>query len=293
MTHQSEAANLLALLAHDFPHDAATLHSLCLNDAGFPVGYYHPDHLADLANVALPPTVIDSLRSAYVPILAYYFLLDDVVDRDITDDAQPLYLTHLLASGVTTLTRTLYRFLPTRASEFSSLFYQYISDNAAAIRSESDFRRNALVPAAFAEYENITGRANFFTFLYILICGLGNVVPHEQTVKIIKDFLFFMQLGDDLGDWRIDFQAQRWTSFLRASFRQMNKIPQDEAELEHFVYFSGAYEVRLAYVIRGFDALIAQVERAPRFAGFIGKQRRESMSVLRDFIAAKVQHGYL
>lgn len=56
----------------------------------------------------------------------------------------------------------------------------------------------------------------------------------------------FFRLGltreREAGDWREDYRTGNWTPFLRDCVAQMGAAPKDEAQLERFIYLTGAYE---------------------------------------------------
>ncbi|MEQ1603948.1 MAG: hypothetical protein ABL999_03695 [Pyrinomonadaceae bacterium] len=287
----SESLWLRAKLEIDFPSDVEHLYDLCINEVGFPVGYYHPEILTNLFAISPNREIVDELRLPYIYLSAYYFCLDSIVDKDIVKSENAVYLTHLLTGSIHQFTRYFDQNYPDKANLLKSLLHEYISKNAAAVLSELEFRRNPFKTLELEEFESIVGRSNSFLLLLDLLSHALDAPVAPVTRTLIDRFLYFMQLGDDLGDWRLDFHNKRWTSFLRGCFSELGRIP-NEAELERLVYLNGSYEQRAIRILKGFNEIIRNLaeqhyDSDKNFLTFVVAQRDRLYTVLRDFVEVK------
>jgi hypothetical protein len=128
----------------------------------------------------------------------------------------------------------------------------------------------------------------FFLFEYYWMLSDNSNLPF--VISKLREFVFLMQLGDDLGDWREDFRAGRWTSFLRECFGILGCIPLEQ-ELEEYVYLSGAYELRLARVVTGLSGIADAFCRIGQndLASYISFERNTALDALREFTRIKVE----
>jgi hypothetical protein len=268
------------------------LFSLCVNDAGFPVGFYHPEIFLDLLGGTLSPEILNELRRPYVYLSAYYFCLDSIVDGHSPEKRNALYLTHLLASATHRFSSFFLQRFPNDAGAFETTFFRRISNNSTAVLAEQLFRAFPTTPNESEERANIIGRSNS-SLLLIDILSIATKTPLTHAMNsLMHDFLFYMQLGDDLGDWRIDYRASHWTSFLRKCFACLGRIAATEDELERQVYLTGIYEERAILILKGFDRIInaltgAALLRGTRFRDFVQTQRTRLHDVLVGFVIEK------
>lgn len=286
-----EVDRLHAAIKLDYPFDADTILKLCLNEVGFPSGYYHIDILLDALKVDFPDYKKEELRIVYIYLTAYYFLLDSTIDGHIEVKEHNLFLTHLLTGAICRLSKFLNTYFPEKFNECFNLLLTKISENAAAVKNEYKHKENPFEPSERGELENIVGRANSSVFLLELIGIVTNNHISNNLRNIIYEFLYFMQLGDDLGDWRIDFEQKNYTSFLRLCFARLKIIPKEIHQLESFVYGSGIYEERAINILKGFDCVLKNINSSYfKLEEFILKQRDRLNTVLTDFIATKIYY---
>ena len=168
-----------------------------------------------------------------------------------------------------------------------SLLSSYISTNYAAVRDEICFQNTPLVVDESVEHESIANRSNCFFLLYQLATLLAQRPYCIQTVALLKDYAFYVQLADDLGDWRIDHQKQNYTSFLRQCFFDCGRL-LSLGELEEYIYLKGKYETRLLQLISGLKQLINKLRlcterRDTYFERAIRRERNSLLELLTQF----------
>ena len=276
---------------------------LMLDDTGRPLMFNHMALVGPQAQLsrAVPREVLSDIHCAYVYLSSYYFCLDAVVDghsrgpdRSLAGARVALYLSHLMAGAMIRFQRAL---------QGHSAAYRYFLDhirglivrNASAVQAESRFRDRPFEPRVEEEFANIVGRANTFIFLFDLlgVTVSGNPLPPSARAQLEK-FVYYEQLGDDLGDWRQDYRAGHHTSFLRTCFEEFRRLPSEE-ELEEFVYLSGVYEKRLVCVIRGFDGVGQHPATREHFGGtftdYVEHERAKAVGALERFVTEKRRAG--
>ena len=289
-------------VSQDFPEDAEAILSLCLSDdESAPLGFTHfPVAQKSAGLEGLSGQVAQDLHCGYVYLVSYYFCVDAVLDGhgrasqvDLESQCIVPYLGHLLAASIARVSSALERTNPGLIPFFRSRLVQILSENVRALRSETNFMKTPLVPNVLEEFDNIVGRANPFYLLFELVWRMANHTMTDELAQQLRRFTFVMQLRDDLGDWREDFRAGRWTSFLRECFCALQKIPDEEA-LEDHIFFSGAYEKRAAFLIKEFDSIVSELELLAgqgSTASWVSAERHRAYCNLRYFVGEKLTFG--
>jgi hypothetical protein len=98
---------------------------------------------------------------------------------------------------------------PGKETEVSAALRALLRENAIALLTETRFKEQPLAACTDEEKDNIVGRANLFMFLFTYYWDLSDNVESTVLISYLREFVFLMQLGDDLGDWREDFRAGR------------------------------------------------------------------------------------
>jgi len=241
-------------LAELYPGQEYELFYFCLTSNQVPFGYSHPDMILDL--VAPNTPIDDNLRLFYVFLCSYYFLLDAAVDGHLPTRTSIVTLTPLLHLAINALERITHSHAPLRPLLQDGAFLSsYISRNSSAVRDEICFQSTPLVVDESVEYESIVNRSNCFFLLYQLATLLTQRPYCLHTVALLKHYTFYVQLADDLGDWRMDYQKQNYTSFLRQCFVDCGRLLSLD-ELEEYIYLKGKYETRLLHLISSCKQLI-------------------------------------
>jgi hypothetical protein len=289
-------------LSEDYPNDAEVLLPLCLTDSGrHPLYFDHPGFVWEAVGLeGLPRVVFNDMQCGYVYLSAYYFCVDSVLDghprssskqHDINGAA--LHLGHLLAGSIFRFEKAFETSFSDVASYFKGEIRRVLAENARAILAEIQFRSEPFKPNTDAEFDSIVGRSNSFILLFELAARMAREPLSSEVQRAIRSFVFYMQLADDLGDWREDYRAERWTSFLRECVSELGRIPS-ESELEQHVYLGGAYERRLQKVIKGFDKVLLEISSSSRlkeFALYVLAQRAVADEGLKTFTGVKLEHG--
>ena len=248
-------------LASIFPDDREILSAVCAQDGGLPFGYTHPDILADFLGIeGNTRRAFRHIRCGYVCMTSYYYLLDAVMDDHLANPRHLPYLTHLLSGAGYFYNRAVRRLNAKMEPTVHHLMCQYLSRNARAAN------QNMVICAdPFAEdtpFHIVVGRLNSFLFLYEYLLRVYGLEPHGETLSTLEQFAWYLQLSDDLADWREDYRARNWNPILRQCFRDHQRELSEE-ELESEFYLSGRYEQTLAQTIRGFEAVLAELGASP------------------------------
>lgn len=250
---------ILNALLETFPDDAQALFRLCQLGLSEPLGLSHPEVVEDLMGVEIDGNDREKIQVGYVMITAYYFLLDAVVDGHLDDPLLALYLTHFLSLACRKFDEVIYSYPDKDVERFKTEFNNLVSKNAMAIRLENEFSANSLSFSEEKEYASIVGRSNSSIVLLELIGVLTHQANTDQYKEVLQDFAYFVQLGDDLADWREDYKAHKYSTFLRELFTQHKRI-LSEQELEEEIYLSGVFEARALKVIKGLEHTISKIE---------------------------------
>ena len=295
----SDPNNLLrAWLNEDFADLADNLQPLCLDDTGTgPIFFSHVPLARRSARFKASDLFHDRVHRAYVYLASYYFCVDSIIDghgRSGAYEQAPRKIASFLGTLLSTSTHlfslAVKEQFPEREAEVLGALRALLHENAIALLEEERFSLQPLLARTNEEKENIIGRANLFIFLFNWYWTLGDIKDIPVLCEHLREFVFLMQLGDDVGDWRQDFRASRWTSFLRECFMTLDGIPSED-KLEEFIYLSGAYERRLSRVINGFSKLIEAFSRVGQkdLSSYISSQRDAALNWLQEFTRAKVE----
>jgi hypothetical protein len=235
-----------------YPNESDKLIKLCYHGLAEPLGYYHPEMVQHLMGVDLEKERMLNLRLGYVFLSSYYFLLDAVVDEHLDNSDHCLYLTHLLSLAWDHFSEIFISAPPEQFSSFKRSFHELIHGNAKAIIDERDTFKSPLHYSEEYEYESIVGRSNSSLVLVEILNCLSTVCKTQTAdiKKIVKDFAFYVQLGDDLADWRQDYHSCKYSGFLRELFSANSRILTEE-EVEEAIYLSLVFENRCIKIING------------------------------------------
>ena len=262
---------ILNALRETFPDDAQALFQLCQLGLSEPLGLSHPHIVEDLIGGELDSDDHEHIQIGYVMITAYYFLLDAVVDGHLDDPLRALYLSHFLSLACRKFDKVIYSHPEKDFNRFNTEFYNLVSQNARAIRLENEFSANSLSYSEEKEYASIVGRSNSSIMLLELIGALTSQSNTDQYKEILEDFAYYVQLGDDLADWREDYKANKYSTFLRELFAKHERI-LSEQELDEEIYLSGIFEARALTVINGLESTISKIEAIDKNNGSFLKE---------------------
>jgi len=132
-----------------------------------------------------------------------------------------------------------------------------LSKNAYANVLEQKFELNKASQSRQEEFESIVGRSNSFIYLYTHLCILNKTKPDLQVLKQLENLVYYLQLADDLGDWRTDYMRGHWTPFIHNIHQSQSlKGNASIAEIENIIFTKGIYEEELLKVIKGLSQIV-------------------------------------
>lgn len=272
-----------------FPADAVSLERLIAPD-GHPRGYEHLDLALSIVPVQLSDQQVRELRTFYVLLTAYYFLLDSVVDGHLEDPLDAAFLTHLSSGAFLALAGCLSGGECDHDAIIQKVF-AHVSENANSMRSETTMFSEPLTRNQSDERRSIIGRSNSALLLYYLLYDLASISPDERLIQTLRDFTICIQNADDFGDWEEDFENRRWTPFLKSCFEEIGSIPSRD-ELAERIYCRGKYELWAAEIIRDLDSVAENLaflnsQRTAILKAWIERRRQQFYDALIEVVAAK------
>ena len=276
-----------------FPRHVESVLRIALNEAGAPLGHRHVEYLDSWAPPNLEDSIARDLQTAYVLFVAAIFAIDHLWDEQSQSEDDILY-----PSFVTLAAAKLVQGIQSRAgvTGLIDIFLKSFDEFAVAMKLERAARASRS-PDEDMDRRHLVNRSRLFIALFEVICQLKGRPATAAEVRILEEFIFWMQRGDDLGDWREDYRSAQKSYFIRSCAEAMGELPRSEAELEEYVYLSGAYEEEASRIIKGLE----EVERRVRdfsagpantlaFAAFVEKQHLVARQVLSDFRSIKQQY---
>lgn len=294
-----DLALMYSWLKEDYPESADSLIKLCVNDSEKNNLFFTHVFLAidyfDKNNSKFGTAFTETLLSSYSYLIAVFFCLDALVDGHsgingnlATPElakAQTLFLTGgliRLRKFCSLVNLDLFEI----ESKVNSVFYEYVLALEQEVKNQQAL--DDINPRS--DYENIIGRANLFLFMFEIVGLACGKQISQQLLKVLKELMYFVQLSDDLEDWKQDFESGRYTSFLRGCLSKFEKIPC-LTELEEFIYLKGSYESWLAKIIMGLDAISKELynmgESDTLLMKYIGVQRQVTKEWLVRFVNEK------
>lgn len=170
----------------------------------------------------LEPSIIEDLHAGYVYLVAAIFCMDALVDehpRGVLNSGKPLG--EIAKAGYLFLTGGLLRIKRSAMSAGLSAdavdkeLSLVIAENMSALTEEKKLHEKPFEPRLYDDYPNVVGRANILLYLFSLVGQMTGISSSPSMQSALSDFIFFLQMGDDLGDWREDYANNRPTSFIR------------------------------------------------------------------------------
>jgi hypothetical protein len=280
-------------IARLFPRHVESVLSIALNEMGAPLGYRHVEYLDSWASPGLEPSIARDLRTAYVLLATVVFAIDRLWDEQSTSDSDILYPGFLTLSAAKILSAIESR---SGVQGLVDSFLDSFDDFSLAMKTERSARNSQSLDRR-ADRGHLVNRSRLFIGLFGAICRLKGRQALDAEIRMLEEFLFWMQRGDDLGDWREDYKAGQNSYFIRLSIQAIGKRPTSEAEMEKYVYLSGAYEDEATEIINGLQNIETAVRTGsagttanPAFAAFVEKQRQSIDQVLSDFRSIKQRY---
>ena len=277
-------------IAHLFPRHVESVLRVVLNEVGAPLGYRHVEYLDSWSSPGLDASIARDLRTAYVLLASVVFAIDRLWDEQSQNEDDILYPSFLALSAAKILSAIESR---SGIHGLVDAFLNSFDVFSLAMKMERSARISRNVDR-HVDRNHLVNRSRLFIGLFEGICRLKGRPPLDAEIRILEEFLFWMQRGDDLGDWREDYRTGHNSYFIRLSIQANGERPATEAEMEEYVYLSGAYEEEAKRIINGLHNIETVVRTGSAgttanvaFAAFVEKQRRSIDQVLSEFRSAK------
>jgi hypothetical protein len=277
-------------IAHLFPRHVESVLRVVLNEVGAPLGYRHVEYLDSWSSPGLDASIARDLRTAYVLLASVVFAIDRLWDEQSQNEDDILYPSFLALSAAKILSAIESR---SGVHGLVDAFLNSFDVFSLAMKMERSARISRNVDR-HVDRNHLVNRSRLFIGLFEGICRLKGRPPLDAEIRILEEFLFWMQRGDDLGDWREDYRTGHNSYFIRLSIQAHGERPATEAEMEEYVYLSGAYEEEAKRIINGLHNIETVVRTGSAgttanvaFAAFVEKQRRSIDQVLSEFRSTK------
>jgi hypothetical protein len=277
-------------IAHLFPRHVESVLRVVLNEVGAPLGYRHVEYLDSWSSPSLDASIARDLRTAYVLLASVVFAIDRLWDEQSQSEDDILYPSFLTLSAAKILSAIESR---SGVHGLVDAFLNSFDVFSLAMKMERSARISRNVDR-HVDRNHLVNRSRLFIGLFEGICRLKGRPPLDAEIRILEEFLFWMQRGDDLGDWREDYRTGHNSYFIRLSIQAHGERPATEAEMEEYVYLSGAYEEEAKRIINGLHNIETVVRTGSAgttanvaFAAFVEKQRRSIDQVLSEFRSTK------
>jgi hypothetical protein len=293
---EAQFATFTEFAADFFPNDEKALRIVSCKGNEDIWGFNHIDILGALAGYANADPILDTLRIPYVVFSAHYFVLDDVIDENSSLEGDVLYITHLLFL-------TYARLLPLIAEKVPAAYQKQtlsnmslrISQNADAIRNEVK-RRSTYYEPGEIDYQIIVGRSNSTLQFYEILCWLKGNPPDQKIIQLLSDLVYYLQFGDDLGDWRKDFERKNYTVLLQECFRFLTADQRNNINaVEETLYTQGVYESYVARIVNNLDRIESEFQGFDQInvipiCDWIKGARAKAVYLLTNMVSKKMEY---
>jgi hypothetical protein len=247
----------------------------------------------------LDQETLENLSAGYVYLIACYYCIDSFVDfhgwgvKDEEDVTRAIDISLLLSTSQLRFFRAVSAINPSSLGWFIENFRNVVFLNAQALHEELSFRSK--VDTVFdesSEFFSMWARSNPFLFIFQLLFQMSDKCLSSRDEGIIKKILYWLQWGDDIGDWREDYAKRKWTPFLRIC---MNDVGFDstEEEVEDHIYFNGIIEKYLSKVLFELEKLSNELTKQEEFGQlvkFVKMQVAKAEHLLEQIIIAKLSN---
>jgi hypothetical protein len=267
-------------IAAAYPDLEAELDGLCMRRGEY-LGLQHVYWICELVGVDPEPEIFQALATAHVSLNAFYFLLDAVVDRQLSDPIEAIYLPPLFELSVALYSVALKR-ANTAWGQTMMLPRQRLVQNLMGIRIEKDRYGASDNGNGSLDRRSAIGRSNTVLVLYEAVRLVSNAEASLHATKLIEDLIANLQAADDIADWREDEANGRRTPFLRGAYKLASA--RTDLTLEEVILLSGYWEAMVAEVITALEDIAHQLRNsasplsAPAFGAATFRQA-ESMRV--------------
>lgn len=298
---KKEQQQLRKWLEEDFKDTGPRLFKLCVDTKDNRPLYLTHVQLA-LKSTEHNLSNLDSLmnlQAGYVYLTAAYYAIDALVDEHgvIGDGSKDNLLSAdvgvVVTGACSRLTKLFLKENPQNLLWFSDKFRHVFLENSQALREEFFYRQDKnKVFLEEDEFFSMWARSNTFIFLFEICYALkGHTMPSDLEHEL-RNLLYYLQWGDDIGDWREDFRAKKWTPFLRSCFTASSD-ETDEKWLEKKIYLDGKLEYHMGKVIEGLAKVKSKIPaKSKSLLVFVDLQLRKAKKILIDFLTDKISEYY-
>ncbi len=284
-------SELLKQLREHLGIDEPTVRGYFINSENNIVGFGHVDLIDSLAQPKLAVEDLALLREAYVCLTAALFATDRLIDDQSALPNQDILLSQVC------VTRACEVLAGISGGSIAKPILKEITDlfrtNRTSLLAEAQTRNDPRGAKNFeAHAVSAFERGYLFFAAYKIVAAIKGREVSEMFKTFCKTFIYFMQEGDDLGDWREDLLNNRYTPLLqRCIFETNGKTSIDV--VERHIYLSGFYEREANRVLRGlldareYFGQIPEIQETDSMNYFIDKQIYRLKSVLENFHLVK------
>lgn len=220
---------------------------------GWPIGVTHVTYMDRLFEPALSEVQVEHLTLGYVYLAIAFFCIDHVWDGDVLQGIEPLAGPLMLAVAEKHLGRSAGP--PSKLGQLDALC-DLLARFSSAMLVERALHKGARSLTDDEEREYVVGRSALIPFMVNQVLMAKGLPPDESATQLFESAVFYLQMGDDWGDWREDFRIGNQSTFLRLCASRVGSSWDTEAKLERFVYLSGIYEEWGQRVAKGLQTVI-------------------------------------
>lgn len=299
MFSDPEMANIRERLALYVPAEDMKIFcsGIFAREEGKTWGYDHVQILAELAGLPEDDPSIHALATSYVLLCNCFFSLDAAVDGHVTDPARLLAVAPLFFVGVQLIEDELAQRVSSEDRRWlTKRITERLLENARAVQVEME-RRCTWERPNQDDYLAAVGRSNPTLLYYDILCIINGRFPDEEVIRLLSDLIYYLQMGDDLGDWQHDFQSGNHTMLIRECTDRIEPSRRhDIGMVERELFFGGVYEAYTARIIRNLDRIVDQLRgmdsvQSEKAQAYILKAREKALKLLRDVVSTKI--GYI
>ena len=228
-----------------------------ITESGRVIGFSHIDIFDSMHSPSMEATLKEKIRNIYIILAGYLFATDRIIDGQSESQLEDLLIAQKSIAKAMQLASEIE--IKNYDNNLSQLIIELLNVNARALIEEKKYKESMILDMDF-DMKNSYERAFLFVTGYRMICSLKNKTVSRSFEEFLMNFLFYMQEGDDLGDWRDDFIAERKTPILKRAMQESNT--SDLENVEEFIYLSGFYEKEAFKIIKGLEKCLSLLKIA-------------------------------
>jgi hypothetical protein len=214
----------------------------------------HVYALSQLAGVDPKAPGVEPLSAAYCFLACHYILVDNTLDGQIDVEASLLQISQLISLFLMVAESEVCDRLPQeKRGPVRTRMLGRLAQRDRALRLEMDLRTGWAVSEH--DFEAAVGRSSLSLLFYELLCGLKGNDPDPDAIEALSQFLYSMQMADDMIDWRKDLAKDNHTPFLRHCAARIASAEPTEADFEQAILLDGYFEECASELALRFQAI--------------------------------------